>query len=227
MSGSPFQKTDYGRVARIYDKIEAIGGDVIEQARNAFLGELPIAPVNPIIIGCGTGTFAAAFLKSEQPAQLTLNDIAPEMLALSRKRVADTEWEGKLIELPGDITSLNLPAQYDFIALQFVLNCFPIPLRLEMLRKVKKLLAPGGVLYISDYSKPRSFWMQPVFYANYFAAVLLFWPLAKNAPNSPGDMEKLILESGLIIDKKRTFGGELYSAWLTHDPASMMPPAAP
>jgi len=213
--GGTFQKTDYGRVAKIYDKIEALSGDVIEKTRNAFLGELPFAPRNPLIIGCGTGTFASAFLKSENPPRLTINDIAAEMLELSKQRVVETGWQGKLRELPGDITALDLPSQYDFISLQFVLNCFTKDARMEMLRKVKLLLAPGGVLYICDYSKPRSPWMQPVFYGNYFAAVLLFWPLAKNAPNLPGDMEKIILTSGLLIDKKRSFGGELYSAWLT------------
>ena len=217
---SPFQKTDYGRVAKVYDRIESLSGDVIEKTRNAFLGELPFAPQNPLIIGSGTGTFASAFLKSEQPPQLTINDLAPEMLNLSRRRVSGSGWPGTLHELQGDITTLHLPATYDFIALQFVLNCFALNARISMLREIKKLLAPRGALYICDYSKPRSPWMQPVFYGNYFAAVLLFWPLAKNAPNLPGNMEQVIVDSGLVIDRRRSFGGELYSAWLTHDPGA-------
>ncbi len=215
---SPFQKTNYGRVAHVYDRIEALSGDVIEKTRNAFLGELPFRPLNPIIVGCGTGTFSSAFLKAEQPDQLTINDIAPEMLALSRRRVAETGWKGILHEVPGDISQLNLPARYDFVSLQFVLNCFSNKRRVELLQQVMKLLAPGGVLYICDYSRPRSVWMKPVFYANYFAAVLLFWPLAGNAPNRPGNMEQVILDAGLLIDKKRSFSGELYSAWLTRLP---------
>ena len=215
---SSFKKTDYGRVAGIYDRLEALSGDIIEKTRNAFLGHLGFVPQNPIIIGCGTGTFATAFIRSEKPARLTINDIAPEMLALSRQRVAGTGWKGHLHEVAGDITTVDLPGEYDFISLQFVLNCFSKSLRVQLLQHVKRLLAPGGVLYICDYSKPRPLWMQPVFYANYFAAVLLFWPLARNAPNFPGNMEEVIIESGLTIDAKRSFGGELYSAWLTRLP---------
>ena len=209
-----FKKANYGRVAKVYSKLEALEGGFIEKARNAFLGSLPFAPENPIVVGCGPGAFPAAYVKSEKPNVLTINDIAPEMLAETKRRVSETGWTGQLVELQGDVTSLGLPRQYDFLAAQFFLNCFPQASRVRLLGELRKVMTPGAILLVSDYSKPRSPFVLPFFYLNYGSALLLFWALAKHAPNKPGNIEKAIVDSGLKIKEKRSFFFGMFSSWL-------------
>ena len=209
-----FAQANYGRVAHIYDKLEIFQGGLLEKTRNAFLGQLPFLPRNPIILGCGTGSFAAAFVRTENPARLTINDIASEMLAVSRHRIRATGWNGDLITLEGDFASLGLPPDYDFVAAQFFLDCFPQRLRLSMLSRVKRIMTPGAVLLVSDYARPRSPWMLPVFYINYGTALLAFWILAGHAPNMPGDIEAAILDSGWRVLRKQTFFLGLFASWL-------------
>lgn len=208
-----FAKANYGPVARFYDKIELLNLGFIAKARNAFLGSLPFAPRNPIVVGCGPGSFPAAFVQSENPAKLTVNDIAPEMVARTRDLVGRTGWQGRLIELPGDVTTLGLGPQYDFVAVQFLLNCFAPESRVRLLAKLRAIMKPGAILLISDFSRPKP-WLLPIFYINYCSAVLIFWLLAKHAPNRPGDIERSIRESGLRIREKRSFFFGLFSSWL-------------
>lgn len=208
-----FQKANYGPVARFYDKIELLDLGFIGKARNAFLGHLPFAPRNPIVVGCGPGSFPAAYVRSENPERLTVNDIAPEMVARTRDVVRRSGWAGQLIELPGDVTTLGLRPQYDFVAAQFLLNCFPQESRPRLLGKLRGIMKPGGILLVSDFSRPKP-WLLPLFYVNYCSAVLIFWLLTGHAPNRPGDIERAILDSGLRVREKRSFFFGLFTSWL-------------
>jgi len=209
-----FAKTRYGRLAPFYDALTALSGGGIARARDAFLGRLPAPPCNPLVVGCGPGAFPAAFVQAENPERLTINDLAPEMLERSQRRLAATGWTGTLAVLPGDITSLDLAPVYDLVVMQFVLTCFPQPARIRFLKRMRALLAPGGILLVADYSRPASPWLLPLFYLNYWASVLLLWPLAGNPPNLPGDIEQAILAGGFRILRKRSFTAGLYTAWL-------------
>jgi ubiquinone/menaquinone biosynthesis C-methylase UbiE len=208
-----FRKANYGPAARFYDKIELLNLGFIAKARNAFLGRLPFPPRNPLVVGCGPGAFPAAYVRSEKPETLTVNDIAAEMITQTRNLVHETGWSGRLIEMPGDIASLGLPPRYDFVAAQFFLNCFGQESRIRLLGKLRGLLKPGGILLISDYSRPKP-WLLPVFYINLCAASLIFWMLVKHPPNWPGDIENAILESGLRVREKRSFLFGLFTSWL-------------
>jgi ubiquinone/menaquinone biosynthesis C-methylase UbiE len=208
-----FSKANYGPVARFYDKIELLNLGFVAKARNAFLGRLPFTPRNPLIVGCGPGAFAADYLRSENPQKIAVNDIAPEMIAQTVDLVGSTGWGGRLVELLGDITTLGLAREYDFVAAQFFLNCFAPESRVRLLARLRALVKPGGILLISDYSRPQP-WLLPVFYINYCSAMLIFWLLAKHRPNRPGDIERAIVDSGLRIHEKRSFLFGLFSSWL-------------
>ncbi len=204
----------YGRVAALYDSLELLLGGTLERTRNAFLGKLPFAPANPLILACGTGKFPAAYILSEQPARLTVNDMAPEMIAVAHRRIAATGWKGQLDTLEGDLSRFHLRPVYDFVAAQFFLDCFPQRSRIPLLRKMREFMSPGAVLLVSGYARPRSRWMLPLFYLNHSAASLGFWMLGAQAPNPPGDIERAIVDSGFTILEKRTFFAGLFASWL-------------
>ena len=209
-----FDGANYGCVAHLYDKLELLLGGVLEKTRNVFLGRLPFAPANPIILACGTGKFPLAYVLSEGPSRLTINDIAPEMLALTQRRISETGWTGEMVVLQGEMTSLCLPQVYDFVSAQFFLDCFPQASRITLLSEIRKVMTPGAILLVSDYARPRSFWMLPIFYLNYCSALLGFWILAGHKPNKPGDIERAILDGGFKIIAKQTLCSGLFASWM-------------
>ncbi len=209
-----FGGANYRRVAHIYDRLELVLGGVLDKTRNAFLGQLPFVPNNPVILACGTGKFAAAYVRAYNPPRLTINDIAPEMIARTQRRLTASGWNGELVVLEGDVTRMQIPCVYDFISAQFFLDCFPQRSRVTLMHRIRAILAPGGILLVSDYARPRSTWMLPIFYVNYGAALLGFWVLARHAPNPPGDIERAILDAAFRITQKRVLLGGLFASWL-------------
>jgi ubiquinone/menaquinone biosynthesis C-methylase UbiE len=209
-----FSGANYGRVAHLYDKLEWVLGGVLEKTRNVLLDRLPFAPGNPLVLACGTGKFAAAYLRKFDPPRLTINDIAPEMLAVARQRIAASNWQGELIVKEGEATSLGLSPPYDFVSAQFFLDCFPQRSRIALLHEIRKMMAPGAVLLVSDYARPRSKWLLPIFYMNYGAALLGFWILVSHKPNPPGDIERAILDASFTIIEKQTLLFGLFASWL-------------
>jgi ubiquinone/menaquinone biosynthesis C-methylase UbiE len=209
-----FDNTRYGRIAGVYDLLVRCSGPGIDRSRRYFLGRLPFQPQNPLIVGCGSGKFAVDFVRAENPPRLAINDLASHMLSRTLGAVRETGWRGELVALHGDAAGMEPCGEFDLVVLQYVLTCFPQHRRIAFLHCVKKLVAPGGLLLISDYSRPGAGWMRPAFYLNYWAAVALLWPLAGNPPNPPGDVERAISDSGLLVQQHRSFSGGLYSAWL-------------
>jgi tRNA (cmo5U34)-methyltransferase len=216
LHGNPheFRITRYGRVAAIWDALEWLSLQPLSRVRDAFVDRLPSRPLNPLIAGCGTGKFSVSLIRAQNPPRITLNDLAPEMVARATRRVHESGWSGTVIALAGDMTELRPAEPYDFIALQFVLTCFAQHSRACLIERMRSCAAPDAVWLICDYSRPRPALMLPLFYAVFFAAVVLFRLLGANQFELPGDTEKAILASGLeIVDRYRVAGG-LYTAWL-------------
>lgn len=213
-----FQTTRYGRVASIWDALELLSLQPLSKVRDALAHRLPFRPQNPLIAGCGTGRFSVSLIGAQNPPQVTLNDLAPEMVARATRRVEQSGWTGTIIPAVGDMTELQPAEPYDFIALQFVLTCFPQESRARLIERVRRCTAPGATWLICDYSRPRNAAMLPLFYVVFFAAVVLFRLLGANAFELPGDTEKAILASGLEIIDRHTVAGGLYTAWLARFP---------
>jgi ubiquinone/menaquinone biosynthesis C-methylase UbiE len=204
-------RTRYGRITGIYDELVAVFAPAIPKARRACL-DVPGAR-NPLIVACGTGSLATEFVNVHQPARLTVNDLEPAMLARTRRRMRETAWQGDLIESEGDILTADLAGGYDVIVVPFLLNCFGQGDRMRILKRLRGLLAPGGVICVADFSRPRSRWMRIIYYANYFGALGLFFLLARNPLHAPGDTRVALESSGFEIAQTRVFARGLYSAW--------------
>jgi ubiquinone/menaquinone biosynthesis C-methylase UbiE len=217
-SSHEFQTTRYGRVAAIWDALERLSLQPLSRVRNAFVDRLPSRLRNPLIAGCGTGQFAVSLIRGQNPPRITLNDLAPEMVARAARRVRDSGWTGTVIASTEDMTDLRPAEPYDFIALQFVLTCFPQQSRARLIERMRSCASPDAIWLIGDYSRPQHAALLPVFHVLFFAAVVLFWLLGANSFERPGDTEKAILAGGLeIIDRYQVAGG-LYTAWLARFP---------
>ncbi len=99
-------------------------------------------------LGCGTGNVLHAML---QKAQTVIGvDGSSRMLELARRRFAA---EGERVSLRiGDLSHLPLrDAEADFVSLNMVLHHLAHPV--EVLREIKRVLAPSGLLLLTDFNQ--------------------------------------------------------------------------
>ena len=131
-----------------------------------------LRPQNPKLIldvATGTGDFAIQALVLN-PDKVIGIDISTGMLDVGRIKIRDRKLDSKIELLEGD--SENLPFEenkFDAITVAFGVRNFE---NLELgLREIKRVLKPGGMLVVLEFSKPRSFPFKQL-YNFYFKSIL-------------------------------------------------------
>jgi ubiquinone/menaquinone biosynthesis C-methylase UbiE len=111
-------------------------------------------------LGGGTGSFLVALIGAHPHLRGTLFDL-PRAIAVAREHLSGSA--GDKIELvEGDFFDREIPAGHDAVLLANVVHGFSEERNLELLRRVRRAVAPGAALLIVD------FWLdasrtQPVF----------------------------------------------------------------
>ena len=120
-------------------------------------------------VATGTGDFAIQAL-SLNPDKVIGVDISTGMLDMGRVKIRDQKLESKIELLEGD--SENLPFEenkFDAITVAFGVRNFE---NLELgLREIRRVLKPGGMLVVLEFSKPRAFPFKQL-YNFYFKSIL-------------------------------------------------------
>ena len=120
-------------------------------------------------VATGTGDFAIQAL-SLNPDKVIGVDISTGMLDKGRVKIRDQKLESKIELLEGD--SENLPFEenkFDAITVAFGVRNFE---NLELgLREIRRVLKPGGMLVVLEFSKPRAFPFKQL-YNFYFKSIL-------------------------------------------------------
>lgn len=131
-----------------------------------------IRPLNPkqlLDVATGTGDFAIAAL-TLNPEKITGVDISAGMLEVGKKKIADRNLSNRIELLIGD--SENLPfsdKSFDAVTVAFGVRNFE---NLERgLQEIYRVLKPGGMLVVLEFSRPRKFPFKHV-YNFYFKFVL-------------------------------------------------------
>ena len=131
-----------------------------------------LRPKNPKLIldvATGTADFAIQALVLN-PDKIIGIDISTGMLEVGRVKIRDRKLESKIELLQGD--SENLPFEenkFDAITVAFGVRNFE---NLELgLSEIRRVLKPGGMLVVLEFSKPRSFPFKQL-YNFYFKSIL-------------------------------------------------------
>jgi ubiquinone/menaquinone biosynthesis C-methylase UbiE len=125
--------------------------------RRSYRQLLTAAGVQPgdrvLDIGCGPGYFARMLAEAVGPQGSVVGiDAAPEMIEYaSRKarRLANCQFE------TGAAETLAFPdSSFDVVGSSLMMHHIPAELRLQAAREMRRVLRPGGILLLSDFSIP-------------------------------------------------------------------------
>ncbi len=99
-------------------------------------------PIHVLDLGAGTGLMAALVAAAYPHAQLTLADIAPEMLDKARERFTAEQARVNYIEL--DYVQQPIPGQYDLVVSALSLHHTPPAQLPAVFGRIFAALKPGG-----------------------------------------------------------------------------------
>jgi SAM-dependent methyltransferase len=101
-------------------------------------------------IGAGAATYTVAFLQKNPRMKAILFDL-PEVVPLSEERLRAAGLEGRVELVAGDFYEDELPGGCDLALLSAIIHQNSPTKNLELFRKVRRALAPGGALLIRDH----------------------------------------------------------------------------
>ena len=102
-------------------------------------------------LGCGPGTVLDLLRQTRGDLHLTGVDIDPRILAIARRRLPQTTFlQASLSELPIDDQS------FDVAFSSMVFHHLPKHLKPRALSEARRILKPGGLLLLCDFSVPVS-----------------------------------------------------------------------
>ena len=129
----------------------------------------PLRPQQILDVATGTGDFAIQAL-SLNPAKVTGVDISEGMLNMGRKKLDKLHLSHKIELLKGDSENLLFPENtFDGATVGFGVRNFE---DLEKgLREIRRVLKPGAMLVVLEFSRPRGFPMRQL-YNFYFKNIL-------------------------------------------------------
>ena len=129
----------------------------------------PLRPQLILDVATGTGDFAIQAL-SLRPQKIIGIDISEGMLSMGRKKLEKLKLSGKVELLKGDSENLQFADDtFDAVTVGFGVRNFE---DLEKgLAEIRRVLKPGAMLVVLEFSKPRRFPMRQL-YNFYFKNIL-------------------------------------------------------
>ena len=164
----------------------------INPLRLEFLQENEsIAHKNILDVGCGAGILTEAL--SQQGAQVTGLDIAPDVLSVARQHAEQLNLANPPIyhENTAEQYASQYPNAFDMITCMEMLEHVPNPL--SIMQALSKLLKPGGGLFCSTLNRNLKSYCQAIIGAEYILKLL---------PKGTHDYEAFLRPSELVAMAK-------------------------
>jgi ubiquinone/menaquinone biosynthesis C-methylase UbiE len=138
----------YQRIAPLYDLLDL----PFEYRRYRKLRPLLFAGMSGLILDAGVGTGRnLPFYPSG--AKVTGIDLSAAMLARARQRLGQARAAVELCEM--DVTHLDFPDQhFDSAVATFLFCVLPDEKQTPALAEIKRVLKPGGILRLLEYTRP-------------------------------------------------------------------------
>ena len=145
----------FGGIADRYDRMNRIMSLSLDRRwRRMALAPSTIPPGSDVLdLACGTGDFSLEVLNRFPDAKVTGVDIAPEMLAVARRKIHDS---ANVAFMEGDAQNLvGIPSgRHSLAVCAFGFRNFPDKAR--ALGECHRVLKPGGELVVLELFRPAS-----------------------------------------------------------------------
>ncbi|TWE29063.1 ubiquinone/menaquinone biosynthesis C-methylase UbiE [Prauserella muralis] len=152
MKGGPLPRRDvpaaFDRAAGAYDRLVGLNPGYHAHLRRAAAGVRGAGP-RLLDAGCGTGASTAALLAAAPEARIVAADASAGMLGVARAKT----WPGTVEFVHAraeELASAGVRGPFDAVFAAYLVRNLPDPD--VVLRSLRELLRPGGVLVVHDYS---------------------------------------------------------------------------
>jgi ubiquinone/menaquinone biosynthesis C-methylase UbiE len=204
-------------MAKIYNLVTAViamGGN--GRAQRYFLSS--IRPDSRVLtVGCGPSRFNELLAAASD--SVTYLDIAPEMLAITERRVRALGLGDKHRFVCKDVMEFEPESSYDVVLANFFLNTFEWEDCQKVLAQLVRFVAPAGILCIGDEVKSEKLvtsWLQSLPRTLIFR---LHKVLADQPMHPIYDYEPVLTELGFQVrDRQRVAGDGLMSTTYCRTP---------
>lgn len=165
----------FDSIAHRYDFLNRLlsAGIDVRWRKKAIAYLKPIQPKRILDVATGTADVALMMEPILQPEEIIGIDISDGMLALGREKIKARNLERLITLLNGDSETINYPDHsFDAVTVAFGVRNFQ---DLERgLSEIFRVLKPGGRLVVLEFSKPKGWFILPLyqFYMNYITPVL-------------------------------------------------------
>jgi demethylmenaquinone methyltransferase/2-methoxy-6-polyprenyl-1,4-benzoquinol methylase len=165
----------FNRIAPKYDLLNHLLSFRIDKLWRRRVVKLikPLRMPDVLDLATGTGDLAIAIGRKVKPNVIYGVDISSGMLALAAKKVLKHQLQYKIVLKEGD--SENLPFEkdsFDVVTVAFGVRNFE---NLHVgLTEMARVLRPGGMVIVLEFSKPSSFPMKQLYHL-YFTHILPWW----------------------------------------------------
>jgi len=139
----------------------------------AVARKIPLRPGERVLdLGGGPGTYAVAWAAASPGAEITVFD-APETLRVTRKILREKGASMRVRLLEGDFLVDPIGGPYDFIWISQILHAYSGSDCVNLLRRVRAALAPGGRVAVQEFllSGSKTSPPGPVFFSVHMVAV--------------------------------------------------------
>jgi demethylmenaquinone methyltransferase/2-methoxy-6-polyprenyl-1,4-benzoquinol methylase len=172
--GAPAEQVEamFDSISPHYDRLNhllSLGTDRLWRRRAVNLIGKHVKPGRIIDVATGTGDLAIAAMRLE-PEEVTGIDISGEMLARAREKITRLGYGEKIGMLQGDSAYLDFrDGTFDVAMSAFGVRNFEDTV--TGLREMCRVLKPGGMVMILEFSKPSWFPLKQI-YSLYFRKIL-------------------------------------------------------
>ena len=161
----------FNRVAPVYD----LANRILSLRQDVHWREFTARCLRPgttgrvLDVATGTGDLALAVSRRPHRPRVVGLDLVPAMLQRARPKIA-ARGQGRVTLLAGDAMALPFSdGQFDAVTIAFGIR--NIPRRVEAMAEMGRVLAPGGRLYVLEFTSPQVPWVRRV-YTRYLARLL-------------------------------------------------------
>lgn len=189
---------DFNGIASVYDALASVVfGKNLIKSQHHFLHVIP-DDATVLIVGGGSGELLQTLLQQKPQCRVVYVDASERMIKLARQRVHNA---ARVTFLCGtESVEMPVPA-FTVVITNFYLDLFAQQSLQRIITRLRSLLVPGALWFVTDFVKPTKLWQKLLLKSMY-----LFFRIVSNIEASRiSDWQGMLGTAGLSYQAEKTF----------------------